>query len=254
MDLSADGRLAATGSGGTWKSIDGSREGGNDFSVRVWALEGQHPTLELVGHTEPLTAVAISPDSRFVASASRDHSVRVWSIRHNRTTALLSGPAEVLSLAYHPSGRKLLSGSWDHATLWDLSTGKAIQDLDCGAGPILAVDISPDGRLAVTATRDNDVLLWELENLDAPPHALPRQDGWVNAVDFSSEGNRLLTAHSSGQISLWDTNSERKIAVFHGTHASANSARFCRQGTEVVVAYEDGTIRLWKVPDSSESP
>jgi WD40 repeat protein/tRNA A-37 threonylcarbamoyl transferase component Bud32 len=50
---------------------------GDDKAVRLWDPAGQE-LLALRGHTEPLRAVAFSPDGHRLASASDDGTIKVW--------------------------------------------------------------------------------------------------------------------------------------------------------------------------------
>jgi WD40 repeat protein len=73
--------------------------------------------------TQGTSAVAISPDGRRFASASRDGLISVWDIATGREVKQFSGHANGVSvLAWSPDGRLLASASYDStARIWDLS-------------------------------------------------------------------------------------------------------------------------------------
>jgi WD40 repeat protein len=52
--------------------------GDNDGVVRVGPATGEEPHLRSGGHTGQVTAVAVSPDSRWVASVSDGGSFNLW--------------------------------------------------------------------------------------------------------------------------------------------------------------------------------
>jgi len=75
------------------------------------------------GHSEFVNAVAWSPDGRYIASGSWDHSVQVWD---TSTRALLFSYEHndiVDALAWSPDGRYIASGGWDNTKqVWDVNT------------------------------------------------------------------------------------------------------------------------------------
>src|SRR5439155_527096 len=70
-------------------------------------------------------------------------------------------------------------------------------------GPVTAVAFGPDGRSAVTGSRDGTARLWELA---APPvrPALLRHAGHVRVVAFSPDGRTAVTGGDDGVARLWD--------------------------------------------------
>jgi len=48
-------------------------------SVKVWADEW-HLQLVFVGHTGPVTCLAVYPFGMHILSAGSDHTIRVWSL------------------------------------------------------------------------------------------------------------------------------------------------------------------------------
>lgn len=53
--------------------------------------------LLLSGHTSGVTAVAVSPDGRFIASAAHDYTVRLWDLMTQSPLRVLTGHNAVRS-------------------------------------------------------------------------------------------------------------------------------------------------------------
>ena len=70
------------------------------------------------GHELAVTAVAVSPDSNYVATASRDKSAKVWNLNSGREVrSFLGHQASVIALDFSNDGKYLITGSNDQGTV-----------------------------------------------------------------------------------------------------------------------------------------
>jgi cytochrome c len=66
--------------------------GGEDGRIALWpARPGAQPARVLEGHTEPVVALALSPDGRRLASAAWDGTGRVWDVAGDAPPRVLEG-------------------------------------------------------------------------------------------------------------------------------------------------------------------
>lgn len=128
---------------------------------------------------------------------------------------------QVLSVAYSPDGRKIVSGSADHSIrVWDAGTGKAVcKSLEGHSGIIWSVAYSPNGRHIVSGSLDSTIRVWDAEIEDSvsmipiafssnPNHALSGIDLIIPPDMESTEhqGCSMYNGHvlgPKGQLLFW---------------------------------------------------
>lgn len=114
-----------------------------------------------------IRSLAVSPDSRLVASASNDRAVRLWKAESGQLLGELpEHPQKVFSVAFHPDGRSLVTGDL-HGQIrqWDIEKGALIRQFqaqplyrldniqECGGARRLVFD--PSGTLLACCGQKN---------------------------------------------------------------------------------------------------
>jgi cytochrome c len=110
-------------------------------------------------------------------------------------------------------------------------------------GPVRALAISPDGKLAVSGSFDTSAIRWSLGR-DAAIEVLRFHEGAVNAVAYLPDG-RVATAGEDGRIALWRAGEPQPAAVLEGHAAPVVALAVSPDGKTLASASWDHSARLW---------
>lgn len=102
-------------------------------------MRKQEVDFNLMGHTDTITGLSLSPDGSFLLSNSMDQTLRMWDIRPfvigNRCQKIYTGASHsfeknLLKCAWSSDQMYISAGSSDrHAYIWDTQTRKVIHKL-----------------------------------------------------------------------------------------------------------------------------
>jgi len=117
-----------------------------------------------------VSAIAISPDGRFLAagcvvtSVRYDYTIKLYSLPDGALLKTITGPpAGAESVALTPDGRLLAAGSGDGTILlWSLPDGTLLKTITGHSDHVKSIAISPDGRMLVSGSNDRTIKLWSL--------------------------------------------------------------------------------------------
>lgn len=189
--------------------------------------------LALRGHTAAISQVRISPDGRWIASASADGTAKIWDAQTGAHLDTLVGHmAGVSCLAWAPDSNTLATGSDDKAIrLWERVTANPAHECADGGRTLAANGAGRVGKLR-TETRGGKTGRGPL---------LGHQN-YVYCLAFSPKGNMLASGSYDEAVFLWDVRAGRLMRSLPAHSDPVGGIDFCRDGTLVVSCSTDGLM------------
>ena len=204
----------------------------------------------LRGHTGPVSAAVYSPDGQYI----------------------LSGGGRRVGLDIRGVYQHFPEDSGDYnLRLWDAKTGEGIREFVGHTGGVWDIAFSSDGRLAVSGSSDETVIVWDV----ATGQILYRFDGHDVSQDFedvysvaiSPDGKTVLSGDSR-QVIWWDieTGEILRSFVIEDTHTNTDvgsiawDLKFSPDGSSTIVGYGQrgytvhGAIVKWNLTSDSTDP
>jgi WD40 repeat protein len=135
------------------------------------------------------------------------------------------------------------------------SSPHLVQFLSGHTNVISSIRVSPDGKKLASGSRDNTIILWDLETGQPIGRPLSKHTGWASSLSFSPDGKILASGSCAkvyfsqcvqGEITLWDVETYQPIGNPLVEHISGiSSVAFSPDGKTLVSGSDDGTIILW---------
>jgi eukaryotic-like serine/threonine-protein kinase len=212
MAFSPDGTRLASSTGLPGAYSTGADQG-DPGEVKIWDAQTGKELMTLKGHRRFVNCVTFSPDSKRLATLSRDNRLKVWDVQTGQ---------EVLSLKVSVGGRggvafsqdgKRLASSHDRgvegsceAKVWDAQTGAELLTLKGHTASVESVLFTPDGKRLLTSPSyrntpgGGELKLWDAETGE---ELLTFDKFPGRSVAFSPDGHRLLSAETKG-LKIYD--------------------------------------------------
>jgi WD40 repeat protein/tRNA A-37 threonylcarbamoyl transferase component Bud32 len=215
--------------------------------VKVWNLNNGHvmptPTLS----ESPVTCLAYSVDSRWLAGAvnlsgtrgkPQPGRIKIWDATTGAERGTLLGhTGSIWCLAFGPDGR--LASASDDGTIriWDVATMNSTQILSESA---MTVDFSKDGRLT-WVRYDGTVKILDADGGESL--ILAAQSAGTQAAAFNPCSNELALA-TLDSIGIWDTTTGQRKLVLKGREGAVFQLAYTPNGERLVAAGLEG-LRIW---------
>jgi WD40 repeat protein len=229
VGTSPDGRLVLAASGNEVTVWNGLR-----LATKLIAL----PTV---------TSLAISPDSRILATGSDDGTTLFWDVVTRRLigSPLTGAAAAITGVTFTSNGRLAVAGSLDGTVrFWSVVARKQVAAISLGSQSVsTALTVSPDGKLLATGDQQGNVDLFDIATHQLVGKGQPIQASVVK-LTFSSDGTSLTAVTANGQAVIWRVTPFRQSGEPLLITTSKISA-VAGDGKQIAVGDIHGHIVLW---------
>ncbi|KAH6957874.1 quinon protein alcohol dehydrogenase-like superfamily [Ilyonectria sp. MPI-CAGE-AT-0026] len=168
-----------------------------DWLVTTSAIENHWDACQatLEGHSKDVNSVAFSPDSKSIASGSRDGTIKIWDAVTGHCKMTIADPdGEVKSIAFSPDSQYLAWESQITLSIWNSSTDYWTGRLIDYHSEYGTVAFSPDSTLFASTSSAG---IWDTRSGDWK-WALPAAAIQADALAFLPDGQRLASADIRG--------------------------------------------------------
>ncbi|KAJ7636261.1 hypothetical protein FB45DRAFT_1055732 [Roridomyces roridus] len=215
--------------------------------IRVWNCE---TAVIRTLTTDLALSIAISSDGTRIAGGG-DRTVQIWDFD---TGALVAGPFEghtalVVSVAFSPDNRRLVTGSEDHSVrVWDaeIGTTQPSGQFPGHLSGVQCVSYSPDGQYIASTSLDKPVHVWDSTTgaLIAGPISMVFG---VLSLAFACEGEQIVCGSLGGKILTWNFKTGAVVKISDGYTDTTTSVAIVTFSPEadVILSGVGKALSIW---------
>ncbi len=215
---------------------------GADAHIAIWTPGKPKPDRVLDGHTAPIVGLAVSPDGKWLASASWDHTVRLWPLDGGEPRVLKGNEQNVNGVAFTPDGKRLVSAGYDTSIrIWSLA-GRGDATVRHLPTPLNTVAVAPDGEIVTAGANGRVYFLSPQGETRADVEASPTP---VIQVAISPNGKLVAAAGIRGSVAVIDRKTRKLEHTLVGPGLPVWSVAFFPDNKTLLTGGTDRMIRRW---------
>ncbi len=236
LDITADSRYIASAS----KNI-----------IKVWDASSNLSWRTFRNHEDLVYDVAMSPDQKWVVSASFDKTVRIYDLQEGKDVQICHGHSgRVATIIITPDSQQAISASGD-ATIrfWNLPDGQNLRCLKGHTGEVLSLAVSPNNRYLASGAEDKTIRIWDMATGE-PVQVLKGHTSSITSVSFARNSRFLASKATDDTVHIWDCERWQTVSVLEEPHlgnAFTGLAFHPRLPLLATLTGRDKIIRVWEV-------
>jgi WD40 repeat protein/energy-coupling factor transporter ATP-binding protein EcfA2 len=204
---------------------------------------------------ERFTAVAISPNDRWIATGNRNNQVSLWNsegklirqfpIKHNDFDHAIG----IVSIAFSPNSHFIVSLNLFDICLWNLEGELICQPFShTFAGTPSSITFSFDGKFIIGSNSvrghgENKFRLWDLKG-QLVDQVYIREVDWIESLTFSQDSKQIACGGYRGKVRVWDLDGNPLTQLFQEHDHMVTRVAFSPNNKLIASGDQQGTIYL----------
>lgn len=129
--------------------------------------------------------------------------------------------------------------------------GPLLRTLTGHTDSVLAVAVTPDGKLVISGSDDSTVKIWnretgkELNTFKGHTHA-------VRSVAVTPDGKLVISGSDDSTVKVWNLETGKKLNTFKGHTQTVRSVAVTPDGKQVISGSDDRSIKVWELETGEE--
>jgi WD40 repeat protein/predicted Ser/Thr protein kinase len=233
------------------RSIIGSWQGSGRQIFIQELVPGSEPRY-VGGHRDEITALAISPDGRMLATGAgyTETDIRLWEVPSFRPLGQMSGhQAWITAVKFSPDGQTLASAAADQTIrLWDVPT-KTLRRTFAGLpADVWRLSFSGDGQRLFTGSADGTIQRWSMEAQPTDRKPLRQATGLEDVV-VAPDAKRFAGLRQ-GVVCLDEVEGTDVPTEVPELGTNNTCLLFSAAGQSLFAGAQNGEVRIWSLDHS----
>lgn len=230
----------------------------NSAAPDVYQLRGYQKFLRIWGSPAYRNLCLMLPIALALTALLVGLTVYIYTV-----SAAVHNTAWVNAIAVTPNGQIAVTASGDRSLkikvpaadstlkVWNLRWGYQTHALTGHEFGITSVAITPDGKRAISASRDHNLKLWDIQR-GTQLHNLTGHKEWVSSVVITPDGQRAISGSADKTLKIWDLNQGKELYTLTGHTDTVLAVGITPDGEKLVSASADQTLKVWDVNQGKE--
>ena len=228
--------------------------GTKDGTLRVFEIATGNEADPVAAHSASIWSIAMRPDRKGFATGSADKSVKFWEFKNSSTRAegfkiknirSLQVADDVLCVKYSPDCRFIAISLLDLTVkIFFEDTLKFYLNLFGHKLPVMAIDISFDSKILISASADKNIKVWGLDFGDCRKSLFANQDA-ITGVAFLPKTYQFITSGKDGVVKYWTDDQYSLLQKLEGHKKEIWAMALSPRANLLVTVSSDRSIRTW---------
>ncbi|KAM0938740.1 putative transcription factor WD40-like family [Dioscorea sansibarensis] len=239
---------------------------GMDQKVHVWNVwgKGQKKACCLEHHNAAVKDVRWSPQGLSLLSCGYDCSTRLVDVEKGIQIQQFKDDQVVGVIRFHPSNSNLFlsGGSKGLLKLWDIRSGKVVQNYLKDLGPILDIEFSSDGKQFISSSdttlsniSENAIIVWDVSRQVPLSNQVYTEAYTCPCIKYHPTDACFVAQSNGNYVAIFSSHPPFKLDRYkrfenHGVWGFPIKCNFSSDGNQLASGSSDGCIYLYNYHSS----